>query len=400
MEKTKSIITGKLVIRLGKSEDKPIYWSIIIPEKKGNDKHGCFKNIHELIQLSKYAHYRTMILAPADCIIFRRISFVRKVNIKSIPYLLEEFIATDAEQLHIIKLQQQGKDFFIAAIEKSLIHQWLQWLKSAKLSADSLIPDILALPSFDDAWTAIKLDQQWLIRKDQVSGFLINSSDFNQLIPHVIHPKTIHTFSTQEKSDIHWISHPSIEPILLLAENVDSVKINFLQGEFIAHSKKKKYIDEFCRLSLIIFIFFVIFFSRLIFDGYKNNQHAEYINNKSLDYYNMINPVANNITNINLADKKYLSVLKERYPCSIFMQLMAKINLPLLAEPLVNITEIEFNQDEKKLGVRFNLIDKDIISQLASHFGKNFSIEVDNRKGNNFNLSLFKEQYEENKKFD
>ena len=100
------------------------------------------------------------VLVPASELVFRQLSLPGKVNrrsLQALPYLLEEEVAGDVEQLHLVILGRDGQQVQVAAVEKARLQQWLDWLAEAGLKPKQLMADVLALPLQADGWSAVKL---------------------------------------------------------------------------------------------------------------------------------------------------------------------------------------------------------------------------------------------------
>ena len=91
--------------------------------------------------------------------------------------MLEDEIASDVEKLHITVLAHQGQQVQIAAVEQEQMQRWLSWLADAGLTAQQLLPDVLALPQpADGSWSMLQLGSQWLIRQSQWQGTVVDDN--------------------------------------------------------------------------------------------------------------------------------------------------------------------------------------------------------------------------------
>ncbi len=122
---------------------------------------GTLASAHALGELQERAGGRpAVVLVPGSDLIFRRVSLPGKYSRQSaaaLPYLLEEQIASDVDELHLVVLGHQGHEVDLMAVDKEKMQTWLGWLEQAGLKSRQLLPDVLALPQATDGWSALQL---------------------------------------------------------------------------------------------------------------------------------------------------------------------------------------------------------------------------------------------------
>lgn len=166
-----------LIIRLGVYASDPVYWYMTMHDGQKN-KHGKLNNHADIKNIKLQSGCCVKILVSASCIIFRRINFKNSMinkNMKAIGFLLERTIIGDIDKFHTINLKWDNDFCYVAAVEHKLMNRWLGWLKEANISAKIIMPDVLALPFSLGKFSAVKLNNEWLIRNSQLSGFSISS---------------------------------------------------------------------------------------------------------------------------------------------------------------------------------------------------------------------------------
>ncbi len=89
----------------------------------------------------------------------------RKKLIKAVPYVVEDQIVDDIDDLHFaLSLQPVHGRYIVAAVEKRLMEYWDSALRAAQIRAEIMVPDILALADAPDAWTVLLEPERALVR--------------------------------------------------------------------------------------------------------------------------------------------------------------------------------------------------------------------------------------------
>lgn len=92
--------------------------------------------------------------------------------LKAVPYMLEDALADDVDNLHFT-LRAEGEEVSVIAVSHQLMAQWLDWLDDAGLTPWKMLPDFLALPWQPPSWSAMTLDDELLLRTDERRGLTV-----------------------------------------------------------------------------------------------------------------------------------------------------------------------------------------------------------------------------------
>ncbi|CNH62103.1 general secretion pathway protein L [Yersinia thracica] len=249
-----------LVIRLGNHATDPIYWYVKI-EGETNGKYGRLDHHTELKSISLWFNSDVKILIPSSLMVFRQVRIKNKKilnNKKSLAFSIERSIVSNIDNFHVVMLKVDSAFCYIAAIEHELMHVWLGWLKDAGISATAMIPDVLTLPFSNEKWFPIKLDNEWLIRNGDMSGFSIKEDIFEVLY--------------QSKSSYlpeNLLSHPDIqtsgshsthycEVLRIMADNLENNNVNLLSGRYYRHRKKTAHNASMLRSVYLCFLLSIV----------------------------------------------------------------------------------------------------------------------------------------------
>lgn len=257
-----------LFIRLGSQEHDPIQWLIWSTHQREIIASGDLNHASELTHLTEKAQHRKVIgFVPGSDVVIKSLKVPGKSSraiTAATPYMLEDDLAQDVESLFFAYSQAVSDDkennCFTVAVEHDQIQQWNAWLQNANITCKTLIPDVLAMPVITDQKTAIRVNDQILIRESQWRAMSVDSHvwpiianmwesndaepqdddgtteessyvESNQVVVNAYSP-------LPEVSSIQVNHMPEELPLALLAQHVNTQLINLLQGEY--HVKEQR----------------------------------------------------------------------------------------------------------------------------------------------------------------
>lgn len=98
----------------------------------------------------------------------------RQRLLRAIPYALEEKLAADVERLHFALATPQDDNIHpVAVVGRSRMDAWQAMLRELGVVAEQWIPEQLALPLFDQAWSVLVDGDFAVVRTGPYSGFVI-----------------------------------------------------------------------------------------------------------------------------------------------------------------------------------------------------------------------------------
>ncbi|MGF1686961.1 type II secretion system protein GspL [Photobacterium japonica] len=163
-----------LTIRLSSRAEQPVQWLVWSPQQHEVIASGQLDNISLLGEIADYAAQRTVYaLIPASDVLMTQVAIPagssrQLANV--LPFLLEEELAQDVDNLHVHLLEKSGDLAQVAVVEHRKMEEWLAALSDAGFEIKALLPDCLCLPHFDHSYSAAEIEGQWLIRQSAVQG--------------------------------------------------------------------------------------------------------------------------------------------------------------------------------------------------------------------------------------
>ncbi len=124
---------------------------------------------------------RVVVFVPAADITFRQVAVPTRNRARlaaAVPYLLEDLLADDVEDLHFaIGERAADERVAVAIIARARLDGWLAVLHEAGIQPAALVPEVLALPYQAGAWTLFCEPGQILARTGAQSGFVLDADN-------------------------------------------------------------------------------------------------------------------------------------------------------------------------------------------------------------------------------
>ncbi|WP_429236905.1 GspL family type II secretion system protein ExeL [Aeromonas salmonicida] len=249
-------MSESLVIRLGTNAQQPVEWLVWSAKEEEIIASGTLASAHALGELRERAGGRPVVtLVPGSDLIFRRVSLPGKYSRQAaaaLPYLLEEQIASDVDELHLVVLAHEGHDVDLMAVDKEKMQTWLGWLEAAGLKSQQLLPDVLALPQAANGWSALQLGKEWLLRQGPCQGIVADEPLLAMLLAVEAEPVTIHSHTPVPPiPTANWQAADPELPMLLLAKGALNCQANLLQGPYRPQTEYSRYWLQWRKVAVV-----------------------------------------------------------------------------------------------------------------------------------------------------
>jgi general secretion pathway protein L len=295
----RSVSQETLIIRLGGYATDPIYWYMNTQDEK-NRKYGRMNSYTELKNISLYFNCTVKVLVSTSRVIFRRIDIKNskiKKNIKSMAYAIEQSIVGDIDDFHIVILKYDGDFCYVAVIEHELMNLWLNGLKNAGISTEAIIPDVLTLPFSSEEGGAVKLDNEWLIRDSEMSGFSIRENLLEKLSLSRFPSIFANAFSFSDDKSINWQSAQYCEALSIMAKNIGDCDVNFISGKYNHHKGRLVTSDYLFKTVCLCLLLSITICLNYWIGKYKIVRDIDMLNLVSTYFYTDFFPVNKEDTN-------------------------------------------------------------------------------------------------------
>ncbi|PTT56562.1 type II secretion system protein GspL, partial [Aeromonas sp. HMWF015] len=269
-------MSESLVIRLGTTK-QPVAWLVWSSQEQEIIASGELLCADALGELQERAGGRPVVtLVPGSDLIFRRVTLPGRYNRQSaaaLPYLLEEQIASDVDELHLVVLAHDGPQVDLMAVDRQKMAEWLGWLDAAGLRSQQLLPDVLALPQAAEGWSALQLGAEWLIRQNACQGIVADESLLAILLAAEADPVTIHSHTPAPAiAAANWQPAEPELPMLLLAKGALTCRANLLTGPYRPQTEYARYWLQWRKVAITAALLLLV---ALVQRGVQLHQLAE-----------------------------------------------------------------------------------------------------------------------------
>lgn len=237
-------MTEILLIRTGQTQQERLNWLVYSPQEQEIIASGELSSAGNLNELSeKAANREVVVLLPSDQVQLKTVTLPTKWNRKleqALPYMLEEDIACDVDDLYIAigEATMVGEQHAIqvAMTDREWFEQWLALFVEHELPVYKILPDALLLPSVGEGEaSAIELNQQWLFKQGAWHISAVESSWLSGYLTALGNPEVKHFSPAEdfpEGTNLQAQTSQYDLPLALFAKQLNNVKFNLRQGVY------------------------------------------------------------------------------------------------------------------------------------------------------------------------
>ncbi|MFK0667764.1 GspL family type II secretion system protein ExeL [Aeromonas salmonicida] len=307
-------MSESLVIRLGTNAQQPVEWLVWSAKEEEIIASGTLASAHALGELRERAGGRPVVtLVPGSDLIFRRVSLPGKYSRQAaaaLPYLLEEQIASDVDELHLVVLAHEGHDVDLMAVDKEKMQTWLGWLEAAGLKSQQLLPDVLALPQAADGWSALQLGKEWLLRQGPCQGIVADEPLLAMLLAVEVEPVTIHSHTPVPPiPTANWQAADPELPMLLLAKGALNCQANLLQGPYRPQTEYSRYWLQWRKVAVVAGLLLLVALTQRGVHLYQLAEQDKALKAEIRQVYTRIFPGETRIVNVRSQMAQHLKLL-------------------------------------------------------------------------------------------
>ncbi|MDR6996808.1 GspL family type II secretion system protein ExeL [Aeromonas salmonicida] len=307
-------MSESLVIRLGTNAQQPVEWLVWSAKEEEIIASGTLASAHALGELRERAGGRPVVtLVPGSDLIFRRVSLPGKYSRQAaaaLPYLLEEQIASDVDELHLVVLGHEGHDVDLMAVDKEKMQTWLGWLEAAGLKSQQLLPDVLALPQAADGWSALQLGKEWLLRQGPCQGIVADEPLLAMLLAVEAGPVTIHSHTQVPPiPTANWQAADPELPMLLLAKGALNCQANLLQGPYRPQTEYSRYWLQWRKVAVVAGLLLLVALTQRGVHLYQLAEQDKALKAEIRQVYTRIFPGETRIVNVRSQMAQHLKLL-------------------------------------------------------------------------------------------
>ncbi len=290
-----------LTVRLSSRIEEPVHWMVWSKGQQEVIASGTLADLSQLSEIQDYAKQRiTIVMLSAQDVVLSEVDVpagaTRQLD-AMLPYLIEDDIAQDVDDLHFTVIGKRAGRVHICAVDRSYLTQVLSQFSACQIEVKKVLPDVLCLPNNDVA-SAVTLGEQCLIRKDAFNGISIDQQWLAPLVAsgwlesppesaesdgEAKHGTDILYYSADSETEhlpqgsVHWQASPIELPMALLSQGAIEDSANLLSGPFKSKTSFLKYWNVWQKAVVAGFVFLaVLLVQQVVLVNQYENQASAY----------------------------------------------------------------------------------------------------------------------------
>lgn len=168
-----------LTVRLSSQKEADIPWLVWSAEQQEVIASGQVAGWEALHEIESYADQRSVVvLLAASDLILTSVEIPPGASRQlenMLPYLLEDEIAQDVEDVHFCVLSKGRETADVVGVDRLWLRACLDHLKACGFDVKRVLPDVLAIPRPEHGLAALQLGDEWLVRKSTTQGMAVDA---------------------------------------------------------------------------------------------------------------------------------------------------------------------------------------------------------------------------------
>jgi len=351
-------VTEQLIIRLGSEANDPILWLVWSRSHQEVIASGELAGSGQLSQLKERAGGRpVLVLVPSLDVTLRSVALPGKANrqlLKALPYLLEDELCEDVEQLHLALLGMEGQQAQVAVVAHSRMRAWLGWLAEAGLTPQRLLPDVLALPRPDDSWQALELEGQWLIRTGPYSGYSIDADWLGITLQQTAATEQLILSYSQPPAQApgQWRCELTELPMQLLAEGALGSGVSLLSGPYLPTREWRKYVRPVVKVGIASAVCLLLLLTNRYLAIRTLEAQQLQLNQHSQAIYRKLFPDERRVVNLRAQLERHVKTLSGGTQAEGLLPMLAELRPVFAGVPSLKPASLRYDDDRGELRIQ------------------------------------------------
>ncbi|MBM7071114.1 type II secretion system protein GspL [Shewanella sp. 202IG2-18] len=381
-------MSERLFIRLGTNVEDPCSWLVWSEQEQEIIASGELANAELLSTLAERAGNRPVdALAPTSAMVLTQVSLPEKGQrqaLKALPYMLEESIAQDVEQMHFVTGAKEGNNVSVAAVSHEQMALWLSWIKDAGLIVKRLLPDSLAVPRMECEWAALTVGNDLLLRTANGLGYSIPADWQQVILPRLLPVQdaedeqdriTIANYSDLELDGAELHPQPIELPMLTLAKGALLNPINLLTGPYRPQREYSKNILVWKNAAIAVGVALLLGMVSKGINIYQTHQQIDELKAQQAAIYKKATG-RRNTTNLIFQMNNMLKGLQGSGTTSNFFDMLNKLEPVFTKLADVKPTSLRFDARRNELRMQISAKDYADVDKFKAALQPNFDFDA------------------------
>ncbi len=276
-----------LIVRLSNNQQASKPWLVWSESQQEVIASGELSAAQALTEIENYAQQRpTIVLINSADVLLKQVTIpaggARQFS-HMLPYLIEDDVAQDVDELHISILAKHADHAFVAAVDKAWLAEQLSILSDAGFIVTKVMPDALALPDIEGI-SAAELAGQWLLKRAPFQAISVESAWLG-LVAQSDWAKTDQQWLSLQAytplpelelaQDQHWSQAEPLLVMQLLATQAIKSKVNLLTGSFKPKSSLVKYLKVWRKAAIAAGVLLAVLLAQNLIHSSQAQRQAD-----------------------------------------------------------------------------------------------------------------------------
>ncbi len=343
---------------------------------------------------------KIIVLVPGSDVLLAQVdvpSQNRQRIARAVPYVLEDRLGSEVEQLHFA-LGARGQDNKIgtAVVDRDLMSTWLELLRDAGLKPDVIAIETLALPIKPGTWFVLSEAGGATVRTGLQSGFAADNENLDIMLSMAIaeladdKPTNIHVIDnalgaavlheTLNVDSILEVSRETYneEPLILLAQGFDEkTTINLLQGDYSFREQIGKMWRPWRPAIALLMAYVLLQGGMAAAEVSRLSREAESLQPQIEQIYRKAFPGTSKIVNPRVQMERNLSELRgtQGQAGDGFLALLTNSGAALKATPELELRNVSYKEGE--LNLELDIKDLQTLDQLKQRLATESGLDIE-----------------------
>lgn len=375
----------RLFIRLGSAFEQPCSWLVWSEQEQEIIASGELANAGELETLRERAGNRPVeVLVSSAALAMTQLTLPEKGQrqaLKALPYMLEEQLVDDVDQMHFVVGAREGEQLNIIAVTHQQMQDWLEWLFDAGLKARVLVPDCLALPLADCQWAAMMFGRELLLRTSEGSGQSLPADWSEVIIPKLLpqgaeSPVTVATYTSMTIPGTQ-VQEQTLElPLQVLARGIAQSGVNLLSGAYKPKREISKHLLLWRNVAIAAGVVVVMAMANKGMNIYQMDAQAAELKAQSESIYRKAVPGSSRIVNLRSQMKSELGKLQGQGGGDRLFSYLNSLEAAFAQVPELRPDNLRFDSNRGELRMQVSAKSYGQIEKFRELASKDFDINA------------------------
>ncbi|PKH55996.1 type II secretion system protein GspL [Shewanella sp. Choline-02u-19] len=376
-------MSERLFIRLGQSFEQPCSWLVWSEQEQEIIGSGELSDASALSTLTERAGNRAVdVLVPASSITLTAVDLPEKGQrqaIKALPFMLEENLAQDVDELHFVVGPRQGDALSIAVVAHEQMQNWIEWLAEAGLKAKCIVPDCLALPLAECDWAAITFGQDILLRTGESSGVSLNKDWLDvalpQLLPDSANTTTVAGYTELTLTGVDIKEQPLDLPMLVLARGILNAPMNLLSGVYQPKREYGKHLSLWRNAAVVFAVVVILALVNKGLNIHQMNAKADAVKLQSEQIYKQVVPGSSRVVNLRAQMESYVRKMQGGGSGSEFFAMLEGTKVAFAQVTDLKPTSLRFDSSRSEIRMQVKAKSYDQIEKFKEIISRSYKLD-------------------------